>query len=121
MSDARRSTTWPKPFVEIVPKEGVPDIAGALAPGAPLVIRAPPENTLIDAPHATAGVDAAVAAADVLVEFELTSTRHPECRRVCDAVAALDPATDRVMLTLSTQAPHMMRTGIVTGIAAGRA
>jgi len=31
---------------------------------------------------------------------------------VCDAVAALDPATGRVMLTLSTEAPHMMRTGI---------
>jgi len=99
--------------VQIAPEEAVFDIASALAPSAPRVHEAAAENTLIDAHHATAGVDAAFAGAYAVVELDFVSRRQSAMPlEACGALAAVDAASGRVTLTVSTQAPHMMRTAI---------
>jgi carbon-monoxide dehydrogenase large subunit len=103
--------------VEIAAETPVVTLDQALAPGAPQVHDAAPENTLIDARLETPDVAAAFAAAHEVVEFAFTSQRQAamplEAR---GAVAALDPATGRVTLTASTQMPHLLRTGIADAL-----
>ncbi len=103
--------------VEIDRETPVVTLDQALAPGAPLVHDAAAHNTLIDARFETAGVAAAFAAAHAVVEFVFTSRRQAamplEAR---GAVAALDPATGRITLTVSAQMPHLLRTAIADAL-----
>ena len=103
--------------IELAAETPVVTLDQALAPGAPLVHDAAAHNTLIDARFETPGVAAAFAAAHAVVEFEFTSRRQAamplEAR---GAVAARDPATGRVTLTVSAQMPHLLRTAIADAL-----
>jgi carbon-monoxide dehydrogenase large subunit len=89
----------------------------ALAPGAPLVHADASNNTIIDTGLDTGDVEAAFAAAAQIVEFTFLSGRQSamplEAR---GALAAFDPSTGRVTLSISAQAPHMVRTGIADAL-----
>jgi aerobic carbon-monoxide dehydrogenase large subunit len=99
--------------VEIDPETAVVTLDQALAPDATLVHAAAKNNTMIDTGIDTGDVAAAFAAADQIVEFTFVSHRQSamplEARA---AFAAFDPATGRVTLSISAQAPHMVRTGV---------
>jgi carbon-monoxide dehydrogenase large subunit len=103
--------------VEIAAETPVVTLDEALAPGAPLVHDVARGNTLIDASFATQGAAAALAAAPTLVELTFRSHRQAamplEAR---GALAAFDPATGRVTLHASTQAPHLFRTAIADAL-----
>jgi aerobic carbon-monoxide dehydrogenase large subunit len=103
--------------VEIAAETPVVTLDQALTPGAALVHDAAKENTLIDARLETAGVAAAFAAAQQVVEFTFISHRQAavplESR---GAVASIDRVTGRVTLTASTQMPHLLRTGIADAL-----
>lgn len=104
--------------VEIAPETPVVNLDSALAPNAPLVHEVAKNNTLIDASLETRGAAAAFASAHEVVELEIVSHRQAavplEAR---GAFAAFDSATGRVTLTVSTQMPHMLRTGIADVLA----
>lgn len=103
--------------VEIAAETPVVTLDQALAPGAPQVHDAAKENTLIDARLETPNIAAAFAAARETVEFVFTSHRQSAAPlEARGAVAAVDPATGRVTLTVSAQMPHLLRTGIADAL-----
>ena len=103
--------------VEILAETPVVTLDQALAAGAPRVHEAAPENTLIDARLETPEIAAAFAAAQAVVEFQFTSHRQSAAPlEARGAVAALDPGTGRVTLTVSAQMPHLLRTGIADAL-----
>jgi aerobic carbon-monoxide dehydrogenase large subunit len=86
--------------VEIDAETPVVTLDEALAPNAPLVHHTAAGNTLIDAQFETRGVNAALAAADQVVEFIFTSGRQAAAPlETRGAVAAFDPVTGRISLT----------------------
>jgi aerobic carbon-monoxide dehydrogenase large subunit len=99
--------------VEIETETPVVTFDQALASGAPLVHAVAKNNTVIDTGIDAGEVAAAFAAAAQIVEFTFVSRRQSampmEARA---ALAAFDPATGRVTLSISAQAPHMVRTGV---------
>ncbi|HTQ32669.1 MAG TPA: xanthine dehydrogenase family protein molybdopterin-binding subunit [Stellaceae bacterium] len=103
--------------VEIDPETPVVTLDQALAPGAPLVHDAAKNNTVIDTGLDAGEVDAAFAAAAQVVEFTFVSRRQSamplEARA---ALAAFDRSTGRVTLSISAQAPHMVRTGVADAL-----
>ncbi|HJU15910.1 MAG TPA: xanthine dehydrogenase family protein molybdopterin-binding subunit [Stellaceae bacterium] len=99
--------------VEIAAEAPVVTLDEALAPGASLVHDRAANNTVIDARFETGDVAAAFASADRIIEFAFLSHRQAAMPlEPRGALAACDPATRRVTLTASTQAPHILRTGI---------
>jgi aerobic carbon-monoxide dehydrogenase large subunit len=103
--------------VEIVAETPVVTLDQALAPGAPQVHDAAKANTLIDARLETANIAAAFAAAWETVEIVFTSHRQSAAPlEARGAVAAVDPATGRITLTVSAQMPHLLRTGIADAL-----
>lgn len=98
-------------FVDINPLDPIVSMEDALGEGATLVHEEALTNTMVDARYETRGVDEAFAAADVVVEFSLTSRRQSamplEAR---GSVAEYDPRTGRITLYASIQAPHVVRT-----------
>src|SRR5205823_4774967 len=85
----------------------------ALADGADQIHKKGHVNLIVEALHSTADFDAARKAAHRLVAVEVRSRRQNamplEAR---GGHAAYDPASGRIALTCSTQAPHLMRTAI---------
>jgi carbon-monoxide dehydrogenase large subunit len=85
----------------------------ALAEGAALVHEGVSGNVIIQCRHATADFDAAQKAAHRLISVEVRSRRQNamplEAR---GGHAAYDPGSGRIVLTCSTQTPHLMRTAI---------
>jgi carbon-monoxide dehydrogenase large subunit len=103
--------------IEIETETPVVTLNQALAPGAPLVHDTAAQNTLIDARFETPEVGAAFAAAHQVVEFTFTSGRQAAVPlEPRGAVAAFDPATGRVILSASTQMPHLLRTGVADAL-----
>jgi aerobic carbon-monoxide dehydrogenase large subunit len=103
--------------VEIATESPVVTLDEALAPGAPLVHDAAVQNTLIDARFETPGIAAALVAAHQVVEFTFTSGRQAAVPlETRGAVAAYEPVTGRVILSASTQMPHLLRTGIADAL-----
>jgi carbon-monoxide dehydrogenase large subunit len=103
--------------VEIAAEPPVVSLDEALASGAPLVHEAARENTLIDARLETADVTAAFAAAYRVVDLVFRSRRQAAVpMEPRGAVARFDPANGRVILTASTQMPHLLRTGIADAL-----
>jgi len=103
--------------IEIETETPVVTLNQALAPGAPLVHDTAAQNTLIDARFETPEVGAAFAAAHQVVEFTFTSGRQAAVPlEPRGAVAAFDLATGRVILSASTQMPHLLRTGVADAL-----
>jgi carbon-monoxide dehydrogenase large subunit len=99
--------------VAIAAETPVVSLDQALAPGAPLVHDSAANNTVIDTGFAAGDAAAAFASADRIVEFAFLSHRQaavPLEGRA--ALAAFDPVTRRVILSVSAQMPHLLRTGI---------
>jgi carbon-monoxide dehydrogenase large subunit len=103
--------------VEIEAEIAVVTLDQALSALAPLVHEAAKNNTIIDTGLDTGDVGAAFAAAAQIVEFVFVSHRQSamplEGR---GALAAYDPATGRITLSISAQAPHMVRTGVADAL-----
>jgi aerobic carbon-monoxide dehydrogenase large subunit len=103
--------------VDIAAEPPIVTLDEALAAGARRVHAAAAHNTLLDARFATPGVETAFAAADAVIELTFVSRRQAamplETRGV---VAAFDPPTGRVTLTVSAQMPHLLRTGIADAL-----
>jgi carbon-monoxide dehydrogenase large subunit len=103
--------------VEIDAETPVVTFDHALAPGALLVHADARDNAIIDTGLEAGDVAAAFVAADQVVEFRFLSRRQSamplEAR---GALAAYDPATGRVTLSVSAQAPHMVRTGVADAL-----
>jgi carbon-monoxide dehydrogenase large subunit len=103
--------------VEIESETPVVTLDQALAQGAPLVHEAARHNTIIDTGLDAGDVTAAFAKAAEIVEFTFVS--HRQSAMPLEARAALaefDPATGRVTLSVSAQAPHMVRTGVADAL-----
>jgi carbon-monoxide dehydrogenase large subunit len=102
--------------VDIEPADPVLSVADAVSPGSPLVhaVAFPGDpNTVTDARLTTPGFDAALAQAHVIVELEISCGRQSAMPMEARAShAALDRGTGRVVLHTTTQAPHVVRTGI---------
>ena len=103
--------------VEIDQETAVVTFDQAFAAGAPLVHDNARNNTIIDTGLDTGDVASAFTAADRIVEFAFVSHRQSamplEAR---GALAAFDPATGRVTLSVSAQSPHLLRTGIADAL-----
>jgi len=103
--------------VDIDPETPVVTLDQALASGAPLVHDAAKHNTIIDTGLDTGEVDTAFAAAAEVVAFTFISHRQSamplEARA---ALATFDPATGRVTLSISGQAPHLVRTAVADAL-----
>ncbi|HXO03041.1 MAG TPA: xanthine dehydrogenase family protein molybdopterin-binding subunit [Stellaceae bacterium] len=103
--------------VEIDQETPVVTFDQALAVGAPPVHDNARNNTIIDTGLDTGDVASAFTAADRIVEFAFVSHRQSamplEAR---GALAAFDPATGRVTLSVSAQSPHLLRTGIADAL-----
>ncbi|MBM3510732.1 MAG: xanthine dehydrogenase family protein molybdopterin-binding subunit [Alphaproteobacteria bacterium] len=99
--------------VRFEPTPAVTDFASALKSDAPRVHDHAPANTVVDAKIRPPAVEAAFAAAAHTVTIEIRSGRQSafplETR---GARADYDPATGRTTLTVSTQMPHIVRTGL---------
>ena len=103
--------------VEIDPEIAVVTFDQALAPRAPLVHDAAKNNTIIDTGLDTGDVGSAFAAAERIVEFTFVSRRQSAVPlETRGALAAYDPATGRITLSISAQAPHMVRTGVADAL-----
>jgi carbon-monoxide dehydrogenase large subunit len=96
--------------VELEPLPAVVDPVAALEPGAPLVETDWEDNEALQYHFVRGDVDAAFAAADVVIEETFHSHRHVaspiECRGV---VAVPDPYDGRLSVWSSTQTPHQLR------------
>lgn len=100
-------------FVDIEPLDPVVDLDRALEDDAPQVHPHVPGNTIIDSQLETDGFDDIFDSAAHVIEVDIRSQRQNamplEAR---GGHAAFDPKEGRVTLTSSTQAPHVIRTGI---------
>ncbi len=97
--------------IEIEPDTPVIDVEAALTAAA--IHPQAPNNVIVDGGLRTPGCDAAFADAACVVELAIRSNRQNatplEAR---GGHAAFDRATRRVVLSASTQMPHLLRTGI---------
>jgi aerobic carbon-monoxide dehydrogenase large subunit len=85
----------------------------ALAQGAALVHERVPGNVIVQGRHATADFDTARRAAHRLISAEVRSRRQNAMPlETRGGHAAYDPTSGRIVLTCSTQTPHLMRTAI---------
>ncbi len=96
--------------VEYEPLPAVASLEAALAEGAPRLYDDWPDNILARATLAKGDVEAAIAAADVVVRQRFTIGRHFACpleTRGC--VATWDPYTNAIELWLNCQGPSLTR------------
>jgi aerobic carbon-monoxide dehydrogenase large subunit len=99
--------------VEIDETTPVVDARAALEKNATAVHGAAPSNIIVDGRVRTPGFEAALAAASKIVAVDVRSYRQNALpMEPLGAHASFDAAAGRVTLTLSTQAPHLMRTAI---------
>jgi aerobic carbon-monoxide dehydrogenase large subunit len=93
-------------------------IDDALAEGAPVVHDEVPDNRFNHFATATDGLDAAFDGAEELIELEIRQQRYcavPMEARV--AIASYEGATHELTAWLSTQVPHIARTGLAKHLA----
>jgi aerobic carbon-monoxide dehydrogenase large subunit len=91
----------------------VMSIEDALAEGAPAIHDEVPDNLFNRFETATDGLDTVFAGADEIVEIEIRQQRYcavPMEARV--AIASYDPSTAELTAWLSSQIPHIARTGL---------
>jgi aerobic carbon-monoxide dehydrogenase large subunit len=91
----------------------VMSIEDALAEGAPAIHDEVPDNLFNRFETATDGLDTVFAGADEIVEIEIRQQRYcavPMEARV--AIASYDPSTEELTAWLSSQIPHIARTGL---------
>jgi carbon-monoxide dehydrogenase large subunit len=101
--------------VEVAIAETKPVIRAedALAEGAAPVHQSVPGNVIVEARYATPDFDAARKATHRLISVEVRSRRQNAMPlEPRGGHAAYDPASGRIVLTCSTQTPHLMRTAI---------
>jgi carbon-monoxide dehydrogenase large subunit len=99
--------------VEIDETAPIVDARAAVEKNASAVHDAAPLNIIVEGRVRTAGFEAARAAASKIVTVDVRSYRQNALpMEPLGAHASFDVATGRVTLTLSTQAPHLMRTAI---------
>jgi aerobic carbon-monoxide dehydrogenase large subunit len=99
--------------VEYEPLPALLAVDEALAPGAPAIHDDVPDNLFNRFETTTGDVREALDAADHLIELEIRQQRYGAVAiegRV--ATASYDAATDSLTVWLSTQVPHIARTGI---------
>jgi aerobic carbon-monoxide dehydrogenase large subunit len=88
----------------------VTDAEEALTPGAPLLEPAWGDNLAVSFRFARGGVDAALGAADVVVEESVRSHRcHAAPIETRGVIASVDPQDGALSVWSSTQVPHMLR------------
>jgi aerobic carbon-monoxide dehydrogenase large subunit len=99
--------------VEIDETAPIVDARAALEKNASAVHDAAPLNIIVEGRVRTPGFETARAAASKIVTVDVRSYRQNALpMEPLGAHASFDAATGRVTLTLSTQAPHLMRTAI---------
>ncbi len=97
--------------VEYRPLPPVVGVDAAMAPDAPRVHDQYPDNTCVVLKHATDGVDAAFAKADVVIQQVIHNQRLIPCAiEPRGVVAQWLPSSDDLTLHTSTQVPHFVRT-----------
>lgn len=97
--------------VDYDPLPAVADPEAALKPDAPQLWDDFPGNAIVlEAPHGGGDVDAAFAAADVVVRQRMTCARlAPSAIETRGVVAAYEPWSRQLTVHATTQAPHRMR------------
>jgi carbon-monoxide dehydrogenase large subunit len=99
--------------VEIAETAAVVDAKAALAAGAPAVHANAPGNVIVEGRLKTEKFDAVRVVAHRRVKIEIRSHRQNASPMEPRAAhAAYDKSSDRVVLTCTTQMPHLMRTAI---------
>jgi aerobic carbon-monoxide dehydrogenase large subunit len=98
--------------VDYEPLAPVVTIDDALAPGAPAIHDEVPDNLFNHFEAQTGDVDAAFDAADVVVELELRQQRYGAIALEGRAVIADASGDGRITVWLSSQTPHLVRTGL---------
>lgn len=102
--------------VELEALPVVLDAARAMSPDSPLVHPGPypgDPNTVLDAQLTTDGFADTMRSAAHVVEVEVSCGRQSAMPMEARAAhVAIDRATDRVSLSTTTQAPHVLRTGV---------
>jgi carbon-monoxide dehydrogenase large subunit len=86
------------------------DPDAAAASGAPVLHPALGDNLAYERTVDTGGVDAALAAADAVADFTMTTARHTACSLEARSLLAdFDPSSGRLTVWHSTQVPYMMQ------------
>ncbi len=88
------------------------EIADALADGAPAIHDEVPDNLYNSFETSTAGIEEAFEGADEVIELELTQQRYGAAPLEGRAAIAQWEAGDRLTVWLSSQVPHIARTGL---------
>ncbi len=99
--------------LELDPLPALLSMDDALAEGAPSIHDDAPENLFNHFEQTIGDVDGVFAAADQLVELQIEQQRY--CASALEgrvATARFDPATESLTVWLSTQVPHIARTGL---------
>jgi carbon-monoxide dehydrogenase large subunit len=103
--------------VEIEETVPVVDAKAALAVGAPAIHASAPGNVIVEGRLKTNKFDAVSALAHRRVKIEIRSYRQNASPMEPRAAhAAYDEPSDRIILTCTTQMPHLMRTAIADAI-----
>jgi aerobic carbon-monoxide dehydrogenase large subunit len=96
--------------VDYQPLAAVMDLERAMQPGSPVVQSDRPDNIAWDAAFPSGDIDAAFAAADVVVTERITQQRlFPSAMEMRGCVAEYVPFDNRLTLWTSTQVPHFVR------------
>lgn len=104
--------------VEFEDLPAVLDPEAALQPDSPLVLSEAADNVGVHVEHGTGDVEAAFAAADVVVEETFSSQRYVaspmECRGL---VASQDPYDGTLTVWSNTQTPHRVKSHLASSLA----
>ena len=101
---------------ELEPLPAVSTFEDAMAEGAPLVHDSVPGNLYFHGHRAMGDLDGAFAAADVVVEGEITHPRVSAAPLECRGAVAVPDGSGGVTTWSSTQAPHLVATAIAESL-----
>lgn len=104
-------------IIDYDPLPAVTDIDAAVMPGAPVVNQQVPGNCILDARFESPGVDAAMDKAKEVIDVRIISHReHPLPLEGRGVVASFDPFTGKTRVIVTSQKPHLVRTGIADAL-----